>query len=643
MEAKSYRFTPMVVEPGVTPAVVLEVEVDGSPTAVRLELAATGTEVDLLDDGVAPDAAAGDGTYTVGLTGAQVTFGFDATDVQRNFVGFLRLYSGVTVSAQYNVFIDVLTAGVPGIDLRVLAPDLQCSDHLVNIVDAGFFSAPSVATITNRFYAAFADDYDFINLIYGTPTFENRYHFAVKNEVSGIGIAPLDNTAVYGSAGRLLGITVFPIPTLFDAASRAHNHEIGHQWTNFLSVPPLNGAIPHWPLSDLARGIMGWGHGPSSQGLAFPFHLVPSGGGDYTLLPDPDPAEYTDLSLYLMGLLPPAEVGSHFVFDDQSQEPAGGGTLSGPVTTITMGDVVAALGPRNPAYPDSRRVFRIATIVVSEAGLLPADAMRLYDYFAARGTGEATVPYSQGLAKGQTKPFYLATGERGRLDMGIKRRILVDASRDGGVWWFPQTGPFDPTADHQGRQLAEHLRSLGHHVTELPRGSGPGPFVDEEMLGGYDMVIRAVGLGAYEASEIDAYRGFVERGGALLLLADHGAPDDLALGFRLRFEGINRGVRRLNRFTPHRITQGVGPLPYQAGGGLTRYPRAARILGRLSRLSYLDRNEDGRRQRGDPCSPPVLGALTRGFGRVVFCGDANLWLAVPQPLVRNTLTWLGGA
>ena len=642
MEARSYRFTPMVVEPGVTPGVVLEVDVDGSPTAVRLQLAATGTEVDLLDGGVAPDAAAGDGTYTLGLTTADATFGFDASDVNRNFVGYLRLYDGASIEAQYNLFIDVLTPDVPAVDLRVVAPDLQYSDHLVNVFDAGFFAAPSAAAVTNRLYAALGDDYDFVNLIYGTPRFENRHHFAVGNEVSGIGVAPLDDTAAYGSAGRLLGITVFPIPTLFDAADRGHHHELGHQWINFLAVPPLDAAIPHWPLSDLARGIMGWGQGPGGQGLQFPFRLVPN-GGDYTLAADPEPQEFTDLSLYLMGLAPPAEVGAHFVFDDQDQAPAAGGTLTGPVTAVTIGGVVAALGPRSPAHPATRRVFRIATVIVSESGLLPAAAMRLYDHFAARGAGEAVVPFSQGLAKGDTKPFYLATGRRGRLDMGIKRRILVDASRDGGVWWFPQTPPFDPGAPHQGRQLADHLRSLGHRVTELPRSSGPGPHLDEAMLAGYDLVIRAVGLGGYAASEIDAYRAFVDRGGALLLLADHGAPDDLALGFGLRFEGVNRGIRRLNRFTPHRITQGVGSLRYQAGGGLTRSPRGALILGRLSRLSYLDRNENGHRDPGEPCGPAVLGALTRGFGRVVFCGDANLWLAVPQPLVRNTLAWFGGA
>jgi hypothetical protein len=269
--------------------------------------------------------------------------------------------------------------------------------------------------------------------------------------------------------------------------------------------------------------------------------------------------------------------------------------------------------------------------------------MRLYDHFAARGATEAMLPFSSGFLRGECKPFHLATRQRGRLDMRIQRRILVDATRDGGVWWYPQTASFDETAEHQGQVLAEHLRALGHRVTELPRVEGTEPSIGADVLADYDIVFRCVGLGEYAASEIAAYRDFVDRGGSLLLLADHGGPDELALAFGLRFEGINRWVRRMSRFTPHRITRGVGSLPYQAGSGLTAFPSDARILGRLSFFSFLDRNENGRRDWGDPCSPRVLGELRRGFGRVLFCGDANLWLSVPEPLVSNALAWLGGA
>src|ERR1041384_4886026 len=53
-------------------------------------------------------------------------------------------------------------------------------------------------------------------------------------------------------------------------------------------------------------------------------------------------------------------------------------------------------------------------------------------------------------------------------DSGLPR-VLVDASRDGGVWWFPQVAPFSGTDAHHGQALADAVRSLGFVVEELPR------------------------------------------------------------------------------------------------------------------------------------------------------------------------------
>jgi hypothetical protein len=34
-------------------------------------------------------------------------------------------------------------------------------------------------------------------------------------------------------------------------------------------------------------------------------------------------------------------------------------------------------------------------------------------------------------------------------------RILIDASKDGGLWWFPQVHPFDAEQYHQGKAFAD--------------------------------------------------------------------------------------------------------------------------------------------------------------------------------------------
>lgn len=235
----------------------------------------------------------------------------------------------------------------------------------------------------------------------------------------------------------------------------------------------------------------------------------------------------------------------------------------------------------------------------------------------------------------QTLPVRVPTtgGEAGLL------RVLVDASRDGGVWWFPQVAPFSGTAHHQGRALADSLRAGGYVVEELPR-----PFtITGTLLRSYDIVIRANGFGTYSTAEVIAYRDFVENGGRLLLLSDHylyAPPDGVALGFGIEFAGITRGENRITTFTVHPITVDVAPLPYMVGSGIVRQPTPAQIVARLSDASYLDLNKNSVRDSTDITAPAVLGVMSFGSGRIVFCGDTNLWEQVPQPLLNNVLTWL---
>jgi len=635
MKALTYRWTPNVIDQNQTQKVLLEVEVEGTPTAVTLHLQTPGAVVTLKDDGSGGDKQAGDGVFTATVAAADVLKNFTADDVNRNYVGELKLQAtGGQTDGPHHLFADVLTAGISTVQITKLSGDVQLTEHLVNIADPDFFTTFAVEHVTTRFYEVFGDDYDFINVVYEIAHFKNRRHFPTRNDVQGIGLPPFDNTATYGSAGRLLGRTIFPIPTMFDGASPAYVHELGHQWINYLTVPPLDGGIPHYPLSDLATCIMGWSP-KGGDGLVFDLDLKPAGAG-FVLVPSAGPKSYCDLSRYLMGLLPADQVKDHFVFKDQSQLPAAGPVPKSALIKVSINDVLQNLGPRVPDSTAARKRFRVATIMVSRDGLLSAAAMRLYDHFAARAEATTALPFSDGYLKGTTNPFYLATATAGRLDARITRRILVDASRDGGVWWSPQTGPFHRTAPHQGQALADHLRSLGHTVDELPRPTA----ITAAVLKAYDVVIRAVGHGSYAPAEITAYHDYVTQGGGLLLLAEFGPTDGVAASFGLTFEGRTRGDNILDTFTAHAITKGVGPLAYRVGAGLTKTPAAAHILGKLSTQSFLDLNANGVKDAGEPAAPPVLGAMAFGAGRIVFCGDANLWQGVPQPLTRNVIKWL---
>jgi hypothetical protein len=410
------RMTPFVVTDE-SRDVTLEAAVTVKATAVKLLLPATREEVSLNDDGIGGDRKGGDGIYTVTLSAADVRLNLRPVDVNRKFVGFLRVYDGRQQHLQFNLFADVMTPEIPAVTVGRVAKNIQTSDHLVNIAEPSFFKeireveGPAIKGICKTFYAHFPDNYDFINIVYALPQYQNRRHIDVRNDIRGIGKSLFDNGRDYGSKKCLIGISIFPVPTFFDGASPGNQHELGHQWINFLSVHPFSQGTPHWPLSDLAKGIMGYG--AQSQGLEFDFDLRADGDG-YTLIRNNAPKEFTDLDLYLMGFIPATEIGKHIVFNNQNQKPGDGVKLVGPVTTISAEMIVEKLGPRVPDFRQSPKEFRIATVIVSEE-LLSGDAMRLYDYFAARAEETRAVPFSGGFARGIALPFHLLTGKRGTL------------------------------------------------------------------------------------------------------------------------------------------------------------------------------------------------------------------------------------
>ncbi|HEX6737016.1 MAG TPA: hypothetical protein VF310_01970, partial [Vicinamibacteria bacterium] len=353
------EFDPIVVNPRIPDAVALKLKAPPSVDSAVVELAAGGT-VTLTPSG--PNLFCGM------FTPAQVLAGYQADDVQHNFVGFLNLNSGPTRLTRINVFINVADESVPLVAPERLQDDLQVTPHLANIVVSDRLPQNlDLAAVARRFYQAYPDAYDFLNIV-STPSYTgNRFHFTVRNAVGGIGVDTIDNTAAYGSAGRLQGISRFPIGSFFDMAEKSGIHELGHQWIAFLGgIPALSPGRPHWPPSTLAYGIMGFSiGGMGGQGGEFSYALTPLGAGEYRLDPTSPADAYNDMELYLMGLAPPESVGPHVVLEDKA--PCAGCVFKG--TTVTVQDVIAAHGPRVPAYPNAPTRFTMASMIVSDRRL----------------------------------------------------------------------------------------------------------------------------------------------------------------------------------------------------------------------------------------------------------------------------------
>ena len=409
---REYReWLPRVSDPSRPQDVVLTVVSDAASDRVQLVLT-DGTTLPL-------EKLSAANAYGITLRSERLLAGYQTGDLHQ-VIGFLDFYAGSQRTVRLNALINVRDATVPAITVTPLSSDAQATPHVANLrYDNLYFPAPAPAEMTRRFYALFPDVFDFLAVVEQVQSTNNRNYVGVRNRVQGIGLALTNDTENRGSASRLQGTIQFRIDALFDLGETAAIHEIGHAFMNFLNGTAMASGVPHWPLSSAAYGIMGASQGPSRQGVAFPYRLIPLGNGDYrTEKTDPATA-FNDLELYMLGLAPASEVGTHIVFLDQDQNPATG-LLRGPVVPFTIDSLVARLGARDPAYPSAPSSFRVGTIVLSAGRLLTADEMAFFDHMAARGEATTPLPFTSGLARGTTKPFHVATAQRGRLTTGVR-------------------------------------------------------------------------------------------------------------------------------------------------------------------------------------------------------------------------------
>ena len=418
-------WTPTVLSAGAPETATIEVRFIGAPTRVNVEFSPAGTAartVTLRDDGSSPDRAANDGIYSASLPSAPILAARTVDDVYRVFIGYLDAFNGTSRIFRGNLFADVYHEAIGTYPITRQSQFVQSTPFLVNIHDDTFFLTRNPALVAQEFYRWFGDDYDVLNFIYVPQRFANRTHSVIKNTVRGIGLAQANNSAAYGSAGRLIGMSQFPIAGFYDGAETGFIHELGHQWINFIAAAPFGSGVPHWPLSSMAGGVMGFSiGGQGGQGGSFRCS-VREENGRIILDPQVDGPAYNDLDLYLMGLLPASEVGPQIVFADQlaaNQLRCTGQTFTGAVTRVSADDVIAALGARQPPFGEAPTRFRTATILVTRDALAPDEMLWLYSWLTARAEWRARVPIHSGFLKEVSQPFYVATRGRGTLDVSI--------------------------------------------------------------------------------------------------------------------------------------------------------------------------------------------------------------------------------
>jgi hypothetical protein len=272
-----------------------------------------------------------------------------------------------------------------------------------------------------QFYAEFSDSYD--QLVFWTDTRVTEpgtfaFESTVKNSIRGIGQSMVDFAPEYGSAGRLASVVLMDTLTKYpsDPNQRVNGenttlslvaHETGHRWGATLRFRDGSGSNDIW----LGRQLAHWSFFTDSDASVLEGNEIQDAGGG-SFLTGAASLRYSPFDLYAMGLLPESEVAATYyvasprVTDpttpsfDRESSPRSGVAISGTRQEVTIGQVVAEMGTRNPAAGAGPRSHRQAWIYVVGAGRTadPAAIAKLETFrgafegfFAAATGGRMTV------------------------------------------------------------------------------------------------------------------------------------------------------------------------------------------------------------------------------------------------------------
>ena len=249
-----------------------------------------------------------------------------------------------------------------------------------------------IAAVTHAWFRTHDDDAEMLavylasglNEWLGSPT-ALAAAWPIRNQIAGIGLSNFDAGAAFGSPSRLEMVMtmnglhryledpdeVWPGDT-FNAMGILC-HEFGHRWSSYVFVDSAGTTSP----ALLGRDWQHWNFffdADSSYMEGCDWTAV----GPDTFVTTGATTTFGALDQYLMGLRDAGEVPPVFFVrnpsgtdTDDGREPETGVTFAGTRKDVTIGDMVAAMGDRNPRGSSGARPFRQAFVFVAVGG--PAD------------------------------------------------------------------------------------------------------------------------------------------------------------------------------------------------------------------------------------------------------------------------------
>ncbi|HSW60251.1 MAG TPA: hypothetical protein VLJ60_05595 [bacterium] len=321
----------------------------------------------------------------------------------------------------------------------VHADDMYPNIAVVNTNDDGLIGVIEKSA-AQRFYMNYPDIYDFV-FVYTTftPSMNMQQGIPIQYTVQGINrdtgiMNPYGTPADWGSFGKLLGaarmcnLDQYPENPDVQISTGILNpysgmssvellaHEWSHYWLSAMDFKKEGMTEPH-------TGLRGWEDGAnqhwnadfmSGPSVMYGGDITDNGDGSFTYQYD-NPKKYGPLDQYVMGFIPPEEVGELFFMCSSSDiEQCREGSAAVPANKtspdsnksgltkhiVTIDDIIRAMGTRIPSSAEAPKHFNVAFILANKEGFYPFPQqlqkmetlrVRFQEWFTWATDGKATI------------------------------------------------------------------------------------------------------------------------------------------------------------------------------------------------------------------------------------------------------------
>ena len=379
---------------------------------------------------------------------------------------WMYVTNGVLDPSEIESRIEELRKSPPPRDTSVKSVTLNDSNTLVEVVVdpvtwevwnfSGMSDPGERQIVMEEIYEIFDDQFDWVFIVNNNqnesgfkPDYLGLYH-GLSGDILGIGFEVGESSETYGSKDRLKGLIHFPYRGAILGGPSLH--ELMHTWAN-AAVPTKMfdfenegkevSAGSHWGISSGGGQLGGFDittleelpmdessdsykegyrhYKAYMTGLGFEaFGLWANYGNS---------VPFSNLELYLMGLIPPSELEDIVYFEELEPSRAasfyecdgfdsdGFGCFSAKKKiTLTGEELIGKLGDRFPSYENSQKEFRALTVVITPEKMTDGEIKEVHEqvtWFSNPGDDGAS-HYN----------FYEATGNRATIKMDELNKAL---------------------------------------------------------------------------------------------------------------------------------------------------------------------------------------------------------------------------